>query len=375
MDYKSIASPMVIEDYESAATFLEKATRGVYKKELWLDRFECWWDNNPVMNNDINRGWVLRDVNEEIGGFMGNVPIKYYIRGEEQIACIATSWYVSNEHNKRGLDLLLPFLKQKRRILLDTTASERAAEILLKLGFTSLEKEWLKEEFFYPVDIAEFLDFFVRKTFTNSVVFRSLKWVSIFIAPVLKTFLMLLRINVFLRLGEYSFREITRFDETYTSLWEKFKLKYDMLAVRDSSALNWFFFGSNGLSSTRKVLEIRRCNEVIGYVAVKEASSFEGGRDYSYFEIIDVVMCPEEESAYITVIDGLLWLARQSKKKIMFIRATFFSESMKQGLRRYGFFKRAGISRFVYKQQGDSCSIKPSAFYATTLDGDRCFFP
>ncbi len=243
---KSIVSPMELEDYEPAATFLERATRGIFKKDLWLDRFEYWWDKNPAMNKDIVRGWVIRDKDGEIGGFLGNIPVKYYINSQEKIVCSVTSWYVDEKLKDRSLDLLIPYLNQKGpAILLDTTPIEKVERLLCKVGFNSLKSEWLKEDGLYPVNILHFWNFFVERIVSNKIIVFLFKLAGLLVIPAIKFYQMIRLTRADRR---YTFREIRKFSETYTSLWLKLKEKYRFLALRDETALNWFFFWDKSTS-------------------------------------------------------------------------------------------------------------------------------
>src|SRR4030067_3103347 len=83
------------DDYYAAAIFLEGITASAYKKDFWLDRFECWWKNNPSMDDAMPRGWIIVQNNGEISGFLGNIPVMYSINGKQTLACFATSWDVA----------------------------------------------------------------------------------------------------------------------------------------------------------------------------------------------------------------------------------------------------------------------------------------
>ena len=50
--------PIKKKDYGALALFLEKKTEGV-DTSFWIDRFTCWWDENPAMSDDVERGWIL----------------------------------------------------------------------------------------------------------------------------------------------------------------------------------------------------------------------------------------------------------------------------------------------------------------------------
>lgn len=377
---KDIISPLRVEDYEAAAVFLERITNEVFKKEFWLDRFEYWWNRNPAMSKGIDRGWILRCKDGGVVGFVGNIPIRYYIKGQERTACCITSWYVGEEYSKRSLELLIPFIKQKvPALLLDTTPIEKVVKILLQLGFRSLEKKWLKRDVFYPTDMAEFWNFLAGRFGSNRVITVFFKLAGLFVIPAVKFYQIVCKFRLPAINKKYTFSEIKRFDKSYALLWDKLKEKYDVLAVRNETTLNWFFFGSNDISSSRKVIELRCDDALIGYVAVKEIKHNLHNRIYCYFEVVDMVILNGDALDYKFALKGLLWLAKKNENKIMLIKLNSFDENIENILFRFGFFWRYGKSRFLYKHTTEHepaiAGYASDSFYATPLDGDRCFFP
>ena len=153
------------------------------------------------------------------------------------------------------------------------------------------------------------------------------------------------------------------------------------MAVRDEVALNWFFFGSKDLLSSRRVIEIRNDKTLIGYAAVKIVNHSQTGKEYNYFEVVDMVINSEDYCAYVAALKGLLKIAQNSEDKIMLIKINPF-DKIENCLRKYGFFIRPGTARFLYKisdKNTGGIDINEddiqNSFYATPLDGDRCFFP
>lgn len=370
--------PVIKEDYKALARFLAKETDGVFQECFWLDRFQYWWDSNPVMSEDICRGWILYGGDREVGGFFGNIPIKYIINGEEKIVCSPTSWYVAEDFKKRSLELLSPFLKQNRP-LLDTTPSEKVANMLVRLGFRNLEQEWLIKEAIYPVRVIGFWNFFINRAVTRKSMLFLLKIAGLFVLPSIKIFQKIHELQLPAVDRKYTIKEIQKFDNSYSSLWDKLKTKYSIMAVRNEAALNWFFFGSRDLLSSRRVIEIKVGETLIGYIAVKLVVSKLKGKSYHYFEVVDMAIIEGEESAYFALLKGLLWLVKKSEKKALFIRIRPFDKTIEDCLRRFGFFWHKGKWGFLFRDFGENNpeigERLQHSFYATPLDGDRCYFP
>lgn len=379
MEQYGIVRPLVKEDYEALSRFLEKETKGIFQKDFWLDRFDYWWCNNPAMRPDIQHGWILSTKNGQIVGFFGNIPVRYLINRRETIVCSATSWYVAEEFRHQSLELLSPFLKQ-RNPLLDTTPTEKIVDILHTLKFHSLQQNWLSKDAVCPVDAREFCNFLIARTTSKKSRTMLLKMAALLAVPAIKVLQTVNKLRLPPIKGGYTVSEVGNFDDSYTLLWNKLKNKYDILAIRNQEALSWFFFGSPDLRSNRKVLEIREKGTLVGYIAVKLVVSKAYKKEiYRYFEVADMVIIEDNPMAYCAALKGLLLLARKNKDKISFIKISPFDRKIEEHLTKFGFFGYKGKARFLYRGFGENGSDRKdsleSGFYATPLDGDRCYFP
>jgi len=373
-----VLAPLIRKNYEASARFLEQITNGDIPRSFWLDRFEYWWHNNPNMNDAIPRGWILLSDDGKIGGFLGNIPVKYQINGQEQIVCGATSWYVAPDFAKKGMELFYAFLKQPPPFL-DTTPTEKVARVLRGLKFFQLKKEWLKREAIYPIQAKEFWVFIVNKFSSNKYLEFALKLIGLLVVPLIAMYQKAYEFKILFLDKKYEAKEIIRFDSSYSQLWTQLKNQYKVIAVRDWEALNWYFFGSKGLLATRKVIGINKNGVPIGYAALKLITRTIRGRTYYHFELIDMVMIEKHESAYYALLKGLLSFARSYDKKIAFIKIIPFDENMKTYINKLGFLWQTMESRFYYRGFAVDSSSMPDAmeksFYATPLDGDRGSFP
>ncbi len=365
-------------NYLAAADFLEDISNGVYSKKFWLDSFIHWWDKNPAMDSSINRGWMLYDDEKQVKGFIGNIPAKYFIKGKEVIVCSATSWYTADDARDSSLLLLNHFMRQYNP-LLDTTPSERVVKILCRLGFCSLKQNWLEKHFFYPANITFFWDFYVNRLFSHKKIIFLLKILGIYLIPFMKIIQTIKEIILFWKKNKYSFKEIHKFDNSYKTLWDKFKLKHEILALRDDVTLNWFFFEGNNLNSSRRVIEIRDNETLIGYCAVKLGINILKGKEYFYYEVVDIVLIEQNPDIYLTIVKALLWLSRNSENNIIFIKINPLNNEMEKCFTKFGFLKKKRQSFFLYKNiltgsPGEN-DLHQHDFYATPLDGDRCYFP
>ena len=366
------------EDYINIADFLAERTNNIFQSSLWMDRFDLWWDNNPAMREDICRGWMLCGNTGEVLGFIGNIPVKYLIMGQEKIICSATSWYMNQDYKAHSLKLLNLFLKQDRA-LLDTTPADNVAKMLIRLGFNYLNKEWLKREAIYPVSIIDFWSLFVSKITSMKVAAMFLNILGVISVPTLKIYQIIRKIGMNSAGPRYSFKEIYSFDESYDVLCSKQAQDHGISALRNSVTLNWFFFGSKGLRSTRRVIEIRDQEKLLGYVGVKLGSVVINNKERYFLEVVDIVLTDESELACFTALEGILSLAKNSDKKITFINMNPFVNNLEKYLIRFGFMWRNKSSSILYRgiddNNIDEGKYMENIFHATPLDGDRCFFP
>lgn len=86
-------------------------------------------------------GYVMENDGNAVG-FLGTLFSKRTIHSAEKEFCNLTSWIVRPEYRNESLSLLFPLLGQKDLTLTNFTASNRVVEILLKIGFKSLEEHF-----------------------------------------------------------------------------------------------------------------------------------------------------------------------------------------------------------------------------------------
>ena len=363
--------PIEKEDYRALARFLEKKIEW-FDVVFWIDRFTCWWDENPAMCDGVDRGWILYEDDGKVGGAFGNIPVRYFIDGQEKIVCATTGWFMSKKSSRRALELYHLFMTQKYPVL-NTTPTEKVVQISLQMGFKQLNQPWLREEAIYINDVSSFWKFISHKLSHHKLTLFLFQCAGIFIVPLLKIFNTISRKRLAALDTDYTLKEIKAFDQKYTALSNKLKEKYDITAIRDHIALNWFFFGSKMLRSSRKVVEIKNKESLIGYIGIKAGNKRRGAKTYNYLEVVDLVLIEESEPAYCAVIHGLLRLGASKDNNIVFIKTHIFNQELKKYLKRSGFFNRPAREVFLYRNFGELGLDKN--FYASPLDGDRPFFP
>ena len=109
------------------------ATHSQVKPEDWKKIFTPIWKDQPE-----EFGYVLEDRGEAVG-FLGTLFSTRRVGGVPRRFCNLTSWIVRPEYRSESLSLLFPLLSRRDLTLTNYSASNRVIEILLKIGFHSLE--------------------------------------------------------------------------------------------------------------------------------------------------------------------------------------------------------------------------------------------
>lgn len=360
------------EDFPKLALYLEQKTKGAQSRDAWLDLFTYWWQTNPALSDTIPIGWVLLTAANEIGGFLGNIPVKYKLNGDDITVCCGTSWFVDDDYRHKSLELLSRFLKQKNP-LLNTTPINKVYDIFLKLGFKELSSRWLQKDGIYPVDPHVFWDFFINKKFPDKTFLPVLKIAQPIAGHLIHFMQTIRRTGPKSSSSRFSCREITTFNASYSTLCKNFNQKHSLLALRNQKTLNWFFFGSEKMKGSRRVIEIRHYHKPIGYAGVKLVDKLENNKLFYYYEVVDLVMTQESPEAFYTLFKALAKLGDNSDQKIAFLKLNPFFPGIESHMTRFGFLWQEGKAKYLYK--GIEEEPTTSTLYATPLDGDRCFFP
>lgn len=357
--------------YEELSEFLEGQTHGLIPRNVWVDRFPCFWDDNPFFKDGSDqRGWLIIDDKERVGGFFGSIPISYYYQGQEKIFNVASSWYVEPSCHQQSLAIFRCFLKESKSQLC-TTPSPEVTFIFKKMGFQSFEAEWLNKSYIFPINSLEFSHFLRYRLGKNRIISTLFACITPLLSFITFFYKLLYGLKGLKKQkGYYLVREIDRFGEDYNVFWEKLRLKFDILAVRNQESLNWLFLGTPQLKLQRKILEIRQEQELIGYVALKEVvRQVEAHRPVRYYEMVDAALLEDNRELFLELLDEIKYLA--CKNQISFIKIPPLFSYWKSLMRQKGFIGMTKEFRFIYK---DLSNLQNLRFWLTPVDGDRGFF-
>ncbi|HZD44190.1 MAG TPA: hypothetical protein VE134_09065, partial [Methanomicrobiales archaeon] len=152
------------EDIPTLSNYL--AARFPYSKDqnLWKERFDMWWFDNPSLTPDTPIGWVLERDDSSIAGFIGSIPVRFRVGERECLAAAGTSWHV--EADVRGiysLQLLSAFHRQQEAALfIQTTPTPPVREILAKFQYSFQPFPSRNVEYFYVISYAQSLKFLMH---------------------------------------------------------------------------------------------------------------------------------------------------------------------------------------------------------------------
>jgi len=240
-------------------------------KETWLRRFEIWWNSNPAWTDRFPRGWILKN-DSSIVGFIGNIPVKFLISGEEKIAVAAVTWYV--DPSVRGISslrLFNEFQKQKSASLyLFNSDSEPLIQIITKNKFKEYVLPRFRMKYFTLLDRTK-VDFILRKfLFAERV--TTMTEASAFITRLGQLVRAYGYQKPLMRTGtqqhnDYVTSLCTSCDDDFSRIWEPYLDSCDVALSRDTKTLNWIYFSSIE-PNERVVIQCRRTpdNSLAGYM-------------------------------------------------------------------------------------------------------------
>lgn len=117
------------EDYAQIAAMLARCGLSPKTREEW----EHLWINNPVYKTLTNWpiGWVAENPDQEIVGYVGNIPLSFELRGREILA--SSFFSLSVDFRYRGYAGFLirrAFTYKTPELLVGTTVNPAASKIL-----------------------------------------------------------------------------------------------------------------------------------------------------------------------------------------------------------------------------------------------------
>jgi len=234
------------------------------RKDVWEHRFAMWWELNPAFTSRIPRGWIL-EKDSSLAGFIGNVPVKFFIGGEERTAFAGVAWYV--DPSVRGLSsigLLARFLKQDNASLfLFNTNNKQLMKILYKNKFTGYILPGFQTEYLSILK-KENVGFVTREF---RIIRRPLQKIPARVLSLVRAYLHPDPVPDIGRESEYSISVCSSCDDSFFRIWKPVTDRCDVTMSRDTATLNWLYF-SPVKRRQKIVLQCRKKqdNSLAGYL-------------------------------------------------------------------------------------------------------------
>lgn len=343
--------------------------------EIWKLRFNLIWHSNPYLTDDVPAGWILKNDDDEICGFLGNVPVEFQYENIVLNASGADSLYVSKKYaGIEGARLCISFIKQKTDILIDSTPNETAEKIFEKLKFNKIRVEYITS---YIIVIAPFslLKYLYNKYHSNNVhesnLFHSkkLKYFENNGQPVSQSRFDIQNLDFFTSHG-YSLKRISSVSE-FMNCINSHTVDKRILLSRKIESLNWILFSQEVQSLLhRSVISIwDQAENYIGYCVfdIKEES-----RSQRYLLVRQIDLIVSDVNILKALKKYLKVVAKRNGCFMIQIRLIMPDVNLDLMLRKVIRLKKEGKNNYLVKLPNDR-DFSLDEFYASALDPDLGF--
>lgn len=254
-------------DYEKLSFFLASHDKN-RNSEFWIDRFKIWWDSNPAFSSKSERGWILRDAGQ-IVGFLGNIPTRFILFGNEVTAFNGTNFIVLPKYRQYSLQLFFRQLAGAPIVFM-TSACTKAVKILkafklpmipngnvgkyhkrsvillnpyglMKIGLSRIFNEIPSTR---PSSFIRGIVFFLEKIYSLKT-FNIGEGICNLTGTILKIY-QSVQLRKVKKVDCSNIREISIPDSRIDQLWKKTWNRYENTNVRSSDTLRWYLANKNG---------------------------------------------------------------------------------------------------------------------------------
>ena len=219
-----------------------KIARLQARYDLNAGNYQEWshlWLNNPVYRGREwwPIGWVLEAGEQEIVGYIGNIPLLYELQGKTLLTATGRAFVVDEQHRSHSFMLLDRYFRQPQVDLhLNTTVN---AQAMSAYGIFRAKRvpvgEWDQSAFW----ITNHRGFVGSLLKSRSTPLANLLSFPLSLAPRIRELLSNKKLNVDHSVQvEYG----SNFDERFDAFWAELrKNNRRLLAVRDRETLEWHF--------------------------------------------------------------------------------------------------------------------------------------
>lgn len=347
-------------DYAELASFLaafpddESASA-----ESWLSRMRAWWDLNPAYVDALTRGWMLRE-NGRIVGFLGSIPWRFRLGGNDTTVFAGTTWRVLPEFRGMSIVLKRRQMDEHRDVLhFSTTPRPEVARILKLMEYERIRRGTGTETHTaILLNFEKILRIKFRNSAWNKAIARSL-------APPLRAY-QSIRMRRLKHHAHENVRELESAGEAFDDLWDRTRARYPSTNVRTAEAVNWYCFSSTEFE--KKLFGYFEGEKLTGYIVFLSTER----RGMKFFECVDLWI--EPASGRDEVLGALIEKGRQSAERGSFdrIHLPHFNRETAASYRNLGLLEMNGRRKpgFYKGPRQMMDQLKPPNSYFVLAQGD-----
>jgi hypothetical protein len=353
-------TPVSLTDYAALSAFLADFPDDESgSADAWLNRMRSWWDLNPAYDDSFTRGWLLREQGK-IVGFLGSIPWRFQLGGQETTVFAGTTWRVLPAYRGMSFALKRRQMDEHEGVLhLSTTPRAEVERLLTKLGYEPMRGGGDDETHSAIILNVEKL---LRRKLNGT---PSARVIAKRAAPVLKAF-QKLRLRRLGRCAHEKVRELRHADAAFEDLWERTKSRYPSTHVRTAAAINWYCFSSPELQ--KSLLGYFDGDRLAGYIVFMPAER----RGLRIFECVDLWIEPGPRTEVI--LGALVEKARRRAAVMSFdlVHLPHFDNTTAVTYRRLGLLQRSAPRRPGYYLGPAKLMdrLTPANSYVVLAEGD-----
>ncbi len=296
-------------DFEAVGALTQRNGMNI---EWHPSRWTFLWRDNPVSQSVPGWpiGWVL-EANGAVAGYLGNVPLRYWYRGQPILAAAARGFAVDPQARSHTLKLVAAFFSQKQPdLLLNTSANPSAAAVFKLCRAQPVPYPDYDQMPFWVTRSSGFMAAFCQRFGLPGWFAQVVDGIA---APLFSVWLALRGHGPRRQQwdGECTLVAVNDIGPEFDRLWARRQeeLPHAVLAERSAAMLRWHFGHEGAAQRQARVLAAHRNGELVGYlVLTREDSPALGLQRYRVADLFVGGDAPE-------VIDVLLRAAYETARK------------------------------------------------------------
>ncbi|MCU1296844.1 MAG: hypothetical protein JWO91_1122 [Acidobacteriaceae bacterium] len=198
------------------------------------------WTENPVYNaleGEWPIGWVLQNEAGDIVGYLGNIPLNYYFRGERLLVATGRCWVVDQHYRSYSVLLMAEHFSQKGvDLFINATLKKIAVDAYSSFGTRRVPAGRWDRAVFWVTD---------PRGFAESVLAsRNARHPRLLSLPLSAAILLAnKRRPAFKSHSKFQLDIAEGFNDDFDVFWQELKLRYPdrLLAEHSKIALQWHF--------------------------------------------------------------------------------------------------------------------------------------